>query len=333
MNNIPRLIGKLKRSDFFIYNKQAIFNEVQGLNEQVNVNIDAINKLIDLWNSSVYLVYRRIKTNNLTVTEDAVIKNLTAEILDVTNLKIKGKDFFEYIESIGNGSGNGGGSVNLKPIIDRIEDLEKRYEVDIKTLNDNITEIYSDVCNFHANVSLSANKSIIEKGVTTTVTLTAKSTFGDKFANTLTVTPNVVLTGLTNASKTGVAEISDTTTYKLVGTFNYGVSKTASVTVTAKNPIFYFGSKVDNISYNDIDYSSKVIKNTPTGSYTIRLSENLMYFYICVPSEMSINKITLNGFDIPMNAPQTIAIPNKGNYKYYRSINTNDAGTYTIIIS
>ena len=47
---------------------------------------------------------------------------------------------------------------------------------------------------------------------------------------------------------------------------------------------------------------------------------------------MSITKATLSGFDFPLDASVSETIDGVS-YKVYRSSNTNDAGTYQIVIS
>lgn len=190
---------------------------------------------------------------------------------------------------------------------------------------------------YHATATISANKTLIEKGVDTSVTLTAKSSFKTEGANTLDIKNNtsgetLASTG-TTLQKTATVSISDTTVFQAVAAFDYNVSKTANVTVTAKYPIFTLGSASDVMDDASITGGTKAVKSSAAGSYNVTLSQNLMYFWICVPSDMTVNKVTLSGFDVPMQAYQTVAVTGKGNYKCYRSTNTNDAGTYTLVVS
>lgn len=218
----------------------------------------------------------------------------------------------------------------------------------IKELSDNLKEetearetaledLAESIYYYHATSTLSANKTLIEKGVDTQVTLTAKSSFKTDSADTLdiknTTTSTVLESTGTTASKTATVTLNDTTTFQAVAGFKYNVNKTANVTVTAKYPIYTFGNTGATVTSAIITAGTKAVKSSPAGSYTLTLPANLTYFWICVPSDMTVNKVTLSGFDVTMESPVTVAVTGKGNYKCYRSNKTNDAGTYTLVVS
>lgn len=196
-----------------------------------------------------------------------------------------------------------------------------------------VADLAGDIYYFHASLTASANKTLIEKGVNTDVVLTVKSSLKDAYAKEITCSPSVTLTGTNNAQKTATVSISDTTTYTFTGTFDHNVSKTAKVTITAKYPIYSFGSTKTTLASADVTGGTKKIANSPSGNYNITLSANATYFWICVPNDMSVNKVTLSGFNVPMEAPVNVNVTGKGTYKCYRSTNTNDAGTYTLSVS
>lgn len=190
---------------------------------------------------------------------------------------------------------------------------------------------------YHASCTLTASPTLIEKGVNATITLTGKSSFMTDGANSLRIentTASKILTGTGNTvSMTATDTINDTTTFKATAAFDHNVSKTASVTVTAKYPIYTFGSTSTSVTSANITAGTKAVKSSAAGTYSFTLASNLTYFWICVPSEMSVNKVTLSGFDVPMNTPVTVAVDGKGSYKCYRSTNSNDAGTYSLVVS
>ena len=67
-------------------------------------------------------------------------------------------------------------------------------------------------------------------------------------------------------------------------------------------------------------------------TYTLNNSTDGNYMWLCVPDTMTINRVTLNGFDVPMEAAQS-ASTSLGAYKCYRSSNALVAKSYTIVIS
>jgi hypothetical protein len=64
----------------------------------------------------------------------------------------------------------------------------------------------------------------------------------------------------------------------------------------------------------------------------VTVEQNGQYVFFVVPATMSITKATLSGFDFPLDAPVSVTVEDVA-YKSYRSSNTNDAGTYQIVIS
>lgn len=229
------------------------------------------------------------------------------------------------------------GDKTVKEVLDDQSNKLSDLESEISLNKDSILDLAESIYYYHASATITANKTLIEKGVDTQITLTAKSSFRDTSADTLNIKNttagiNLETTG-TTATKTATVTISDTTAFQAIAEFKYNVNKTANVTVTAKYPIYTFGSTEGTITSDIITSGTKSVKSSASGIYSITLPENSTYFWICVPSDMIVNKVTLSGFDVTMEAPITIAVTGKGNYKCYRSANTNDSGTYTLVVS
>lgn len=72
------------------------------------------------------------------------------------------------------------------------------------------------------------------------------------------------------------------------------------------------------------------IAESVNGNYTIT-SEYSGFIWICSPVG-GINKITMNGFDVPMENVSVLSV-NGDSYKCYRSSSEMMAGTYTLIVS
>lgn len=73
-------------------------------------------------------------------------------------------------------------------------------------------------------------------------------------------------------------------------------------------------------------------KTSPAGTYNVAVANNGDYVWFNVPSTMTIHSATMSGFDFPLESPVTVTIGGV-QYKSYRSSNTYDAGTLTIVIS
>ena len=160
------------------------------------------------------------------------------------------------------------------------------------------------------NISLNASSPIevdivIKKGTTS-----IKSGRGTILSHTDSLTPNQA------GNTTYTAEFS-------MGT----LTKTVSKNIAAVYPIKYGAGS----TYTDATNQAS-IRTTPAGTYNIVVSSNESYIFFNIPSSMSINKATMNGFNFPLEDPINITIDGV-TYKSYQSSNTYDAGTLTIVIS
>lgn len=103
------------------------------------------------------------------------------------------------------------------------------------------------------------------------------------------------------------------------------------ITVYRISPM-YFGFNSD-ATLNDLKVlalNKQEIKSAPTGTYMLTNDDN-NYMWLCVPEEMEITNVSLNGFTVPMETAQTVSI-SIGAYKCYRSSNILIAGIYEITI-
>lgn len=113
-------------------------------------------------------------------------------------------------------------------------------------------------------------------------------------------------------------------------TFAGGNKRTATATVYFVNKVYVGSGAV----YTDVttDVHTVSARRSPAGTYNVTVAQNGQYVFFVIPATMSITKATLSGFDFPLDAPVDETIDGVS-YKVYRSSNTNDAGTYQIVIS
>ena len=112
-----------------------------------------------------------------------------------------------------------------------------------------------------------------------------------------------------------------------------GMTASAQVSVQQVMPMYFgFNAAETATSMNIRDLTKQALKTNPAGTYTLTNSVDGNYMWLCVPDTMTINRVTLNGFDVPMEAVQ-IGNTTLGNYKCYRSSNALVAKSYTIIIA
>lgn len=106
------------------------------------------------------------------------------------------------------------------------------------------------------------------------------------------------------------------------------VEKTASVSISVVNPM-YVGA---GAAYADVvvEGCKQSARTSASGTYNVTVASAGQYVFFVVPSSMTINKVTLSGFDFPLLAADTTS---KSGYKIYKSANTYKAGTLTLVVS
>lgn len=160
-----------------------------------------------------------------------------------------------------------------------------------------------------ASTNTNANNIVIKLGSTVIATGSGK-----------TLSQSITITQATAGNVVYTAEF----------TFAGGNERTTNATVYFVNKI-YIGS---GAVYTDVATDAHAVsaRRSPAGTYNVTVEQNGQYVFFVIPATMSITKATLSGFDFPLDAPVTETIDNVS-YKVYRSSNTNDAGTYQIVIS
>lgn len=106
------------------------------------------------------------------------------------------------------------------------------------------------------------------------------------------------------------------------------VEKTASVSISVVNPM-YVGA---GAAYADVVVAGckQSARTSASGTYNVTVASDGQYVFFVVPNSMTINKVTLSGFDFPLLAADTTS---KSGYKIYKSANTYKAGTLTLVVS
>ena len=108
-----------------------------------------------------------------------------------------------------------------------------------------------------------------------------------------------------------------------------GVKVSKESTVYVRYPI-YFGAAATWDAINNDSHKAPA-KTNPVGAYHINVSQNGYSVFFNVPSEMSITKVTVSGFDMPFKPYVSKTIDGKA-YKSYESTNTYTTGTLDVVI-
>lgn len=200
------------------------------------------------------------------------------------------------------------------------------YENEQRDQDKKITELEDAV--FPLKVSVSGG-GLFEKGTSQTITVRWTVTKGSK-----TVVPDSIKVNNVEilSSFKQFTNVTSNTVYNVAVT--YGDSTASGSTTATFIAPMYFGfaeaSAVGSLAITDL--GKQAIKTSPNGTYTLHNPTNGHYLWLCVPSSMTINKVTSSGFDVPMMESE-IGNTNIDSYKCYRSSSAIGSGDMTILIS
>lgn len=284
------------------------------IKELVNSNVTDIQADLEILaqkDISLQNEINNVKTtlNTLTNNPDAVINSFNEIVNFLANIENS-----ETLEGIVNG-------INKSITDGDTAEADARKKAD-----DDITAL---IVKLHAVLTLSADKTVIEKGVATDVTLTHSAKFDG--AN-LTYTLQVNGAALANPYS-----ISDKTTFNCVFKIDNSNPKlvtdiSKSITVNAYYAKWIGGSTKSTITAADVTtFVKQSITASAAGTYNVTSTDN-QYIWFCVPDGMSISKITLGGFAVPNEAPITLSVSGVS-YKCYRTTNPLTAGTRSFVVS
>lgn len=223
---------------------------------------------------------------------------------------------------------------------DRIPIPGRMHVVDVEGIGLGADEILDDALNMKQSqinaivlgdaikISLAASPSVAFVGTAIAIALTAKSSTQ---ADTITIKKGstVLATGTNRTSLSGSHTLTP-----LEGNNAYtaefvigGLTKDASQNVTGVYPI-RIGSGASYVDGTAISTA----KTSPAGTYTINVANDRDYVYFNVPATMAISKATMSGFDFPLESPQSVTIGGVA-YKSYRSSNSYNKGTITVVLT
>lgn len=110
-----------------------------------------------------------------------------------------------------------------------------------------------------------------------------------------------------------------------------GKSYTASTRVQMVLPVYAgFAEAASDVGITSLVKQS--LRTSAAGTYTLTNAATGNYLWLCVPSTMTVNRVTLNGFDVPMEAAED-GETTLGGYKCYRSSNQLTAQDFTFVVS
>lgn len=209
---------------------------------------------------------------------------------------------------------------------------EVNYGISQKVITEKIDEIQDKIDKLHPvvfGISLAAAPNLIYDGVQSNVVVSG-AMLNEKPANIKLYKGNELIYEEDNIAEFNEeVEVSTRTTFNVQAEQN-GLTYENQITVNTTNP-FYIGAGSTYNTIIDNQYKQS-IKTNPSGTYIITVQNNQDYIFIIVPSNMNVNRVTSSNFQVPITSATSIIVDGKS-YKYYRTANSLDSGTYTIVIS
>lgn len=217
---------------------------------------------------------------------------------------------------------------NLDSSVDLLIEIDKEVRPIIVFINGNST-VNTD------GTSKRVSLGLYEQGTEKEVSLNIVARKGEEeisAENTIIRVNNELLssniyTDIATSSKT--YKVNADCTYT-IGDTDINVQTSAEAYITFINAMYFgFAHSDSMLNVNMYDLTKQSLKTNPSGTYTL-VNPGIGFMWLCVPNSMTINRVTMSGFDVPIEQ-QFDGVPE--GYKCYRSSNELVSGTYNIVIS
>lgn len=241
--------------------------------------------------------------------------------------------FRGYNGTVTDKTGNDENSVmSQKAVTEAIGAVVTKHDGDMTTVDSRLTEL--EKSQFPLTVATTLSSTLLEyTGVAQTVVVSynVKRKGVPVVPESLKAMIDAVVVGLTAASSGSYnATVNkDGSTSIAIQAVKDGMTATETKTVQMVRAMYFgFSLYAAAASVDKASLVKQAIKTSPGGTYTLTNSTDGCYLWLCIPDNMTINKVTLNGFDVPMEVAVTIE-----KYKYYRSSNRLTNKDYIFVIS
>lgn len=187
---------------------------------------------------------------------------------------------------------------------------------------------------FAGGLEITANTDSYEAGKSASVTITARTKTGKKGDWVIRDSNNVTVYEKSDISQITYNQTIDKDTYYSIICKQGDQIATGQWAIIAAFPKWLGAGN----SYTDIkaDAYKRVVGKKVEGRYEVTVASG-QRIYLLTPKEVIISKVTMGGFEIPMNDVEevTLAISGYGNkvYKVYESSNTYQEGTYQVSVN
>ena len=213
-----------------------------------------------------------------------------------------------------------------------VKTADSSIETYVKTADSSLQGQINDIVASQTSISLSGSPSVIYAAKSgQTVSLSSRITTIGTISTHKILKGSTTISSGTSQNLNGSDSDTNTTsdiTYKTEAVIN-GVKVSKETTVYVRYPIYFGAAETWDVINNDSHKAPARI--SPIGTYHITVSQNGHSVFFNVPSEMSITKATVSGFDMPFKPYVSKTIDGKA-YKSYESANTYTTGAFDVVI-
>lgn len=221
----------------------------------------------------------------------------------------------------------------------RMDDIEAHIdssynamEIYVDTADSRLQGQINDIVASQTSISLSGTPSVIYAAKSgQTVSLSSEITTIGKISSHKILKGSTIINSGTSPNLNGSDPNTNTTndiTYKTEAVIN-GVKVSKESIVYVRYPIYFGAAAAWDVINNDSHKASA--RTNPIGTYHITVSNDGQSIFFNVPSEMSITRAAVSGFDMPFKPYVSKMIDGKA-YKSYESANTYTTGTFDVVI-
>lgn len=191
-------------------------------------------------------------------------------------------------------------------------------------------DVYWDNLNDNPNLGIELTSSIdtLEVGTTVDMSLHFNTVDGGS-AETVELYINDTLTQTYhNIVEFDYTKTINSTTKFKVRAVQYGIAYEKTLSIVVSYPAWIGAGTDDNEVM--IDDNQILISDSINDAFDVTFSDT-GYLIVILPSSFTLNPVTMNGLEVPMQASSVMVI-NKVNYKSYKSSNQYIAGTHRFVI-
>lgn len=218
---------------------------------------------------------------------------------------------------------------NLKDAIEAATGLPSDILEQFQNLSENVADLQDSV--YPITLSMNIAFGDTYHTVNFSVRNRGEAFVGDTLSLTKTLGSGAVIT-LTNIPTAGGTAQSQVESNREIFKLEVGAKGHTAKSTSATRYICYAGGNMEDTISEKVINSLKTYSSANVAFNPMVTTTNGQYIWIIVPSYLTVNKVTSQGFNVTLQPAQSITA-SLGSFKAYRTTNTLTAQTWNLVIS